>query len=109
MTTFGLGSFLSALNVKYRDFRYVIPFLVQFLLFLAPVIYPVSIIPEGWMRETVQILNPMAGAIDTFRAAFSGAGIDYVLAGKSFFVSLLFSVIGMAYFRKTEHYFADLA
>ncbi|MBK7853029.1 MAG: ABC transporter permease [Bacteroidetes bacterium] len=109
MTTFGLGSFLSALNVKYRDFRYVIPFLVQFLLFLTPVIYPVSIIPEGWMRETVQILNPMAGAIDTFRAAFSGAGIDYVLAGKSFCVSLLFSVIGMAYFRKTEHYFADLA
>lgn len=109
MTTFGLGSFLSALNVKYRDFRYVIPFMVQFLLFLTPVIYPVSIISNGWVRETLQILNPMSGAIDTFRAAFSNTSIDYLLVVKSLTVSLLFSVVGMAYFRKTEHYFADLA
>ncbi|HNP99297.1 MAG TPA: ABC transporter permease, partial [Bacteroidia bacterium] len=94
-TTFGLGSFLAALNVKYRDFRYVIPFFVQFLLFLTPVIYPVSILPAGWIRETLQLLNPLSGAIDTFRAAFSDNGIDFILAGKSFIVSLLLSALGV--------------
>jgi len=61
LTTFGLGTFIAALNVKYRDFRYVIPFLIQLLLFLTPVIYPVSIIKYKWAQYLLSI-NPMAGA-----------------------------------------------
>ncbi len=109
LTTFGIGSFLSALNVKYRDFRYVIPFLVQLLLFLTPVIYPASVIPESWIKDVLQFINPIGGAIDTFRVAFSDSPFDWNLILKSLGVSLLWTFIGMAYFRKTEHYFADLA
>lgn len=109
LTTFGLGSMLAALNVKYRDFRYVIPFLVQILLFLTPVIYPVSIIPQGWIREILQWINPMSGAIDLFRSSFTGEVIDTVMVIKSLLVSGIFTIAGMAYFRRTEHYFADLA
>ena len=63
VTTLGLGSMLAALNIKYRDFRYIIPFFVQFLLFLTPVIYPVTIIKNQTVQFILQ-LNPLAGAID---------------------------------------------
>lgn len=108
LTTLGLGTFLSALNVKYRDFRYVIPFLIQLLLFITPVIYPVSIIKLPWVQY-IFALNPMAGAIDLMRAAVTKADVNWQLVGIGCFISLIFFIGGLFYFRKTEYYFADLA
>lgn len=109
LMTFGFGCLLAALNVKYRDFRYVIPFFIQVLFFLSPVIYPTSILPEGWMKELLQLLNPVSGALDAFRASFSGVPLHWELLLKSLLVSIVYAVVGAAYFRKTEYYFADLA
>ena len=108
LTTFGAGTFLAALNVKYRDFRYIIPFAIQILLFLTPVIYPVTLMPAGWIAELLT-LNPMAAAIELLRSAFTGTSPDTALILKGSAVSLGLFFIGLAYFRKTEYYFADLA
>jgi len=107
LTTFGLGSMLAALNVKYRDFRYVIPFMVQILLFLTPVIYPVTSIPSGIGGE-ILLLNPMAGAIEILRQALDGNWPSMVLIVKSLSIAVLLFVTGVIFFRRTEHYFADL-
>ncbi len=106
--TFGIGSLLAALNVQYRDFRYVIPFFVQALLFLTPVIYPVSIISSHWMNFVIA-LNPMTGAIELFRSAFTGQDANMNVLLISAAGSLLFLIAGLFYFRKTESYFADVA
>lgn len=108
MTTFGLGTWLAALNIKYRDFRYVIPFLIQILLFLTPVIYPVSIIKFQW-AQTVLSLNPMAGAIELLRSPVTHSELNIQLVVTSVSVSLVLFFYGLFYFRKTEYYFADLA
>jgi lipopolysaccharide transport system permease protein len=108
LSTFGLGSFIAALNVKYRDFKYVVPFIVQLLLFLTPVIYPVSILSHEWMKSLLS-LNPMAGAIDLVRSSITGSAIDLGLFLTSCFSAVLMFIIGLVYFRKTEYYFADLA
>lgn len=108
LTTFGLGAFLSAVNVKYRDFRYVIPFLVQVLLFLTPVIYPVSIVSNEFVQGLLQ-LNPMAGAIDLLRGAFTGVYPPVQIIVQSLLASMLLFFAGVFYFHKTEYYFADLA
>src|SRR6185295_13746983 len=71
ITAFGTGSLLAALNVKYRDIRYIIPFLVQALLFITPVIYPVSILNNSFAKF-IMGLNPLTGAIELFRAALGG-------------------------------------
>jgi lipopolysaccharide transport system permease protein len=107
MTTFGLGSLLAALNVKYRDFRYVIPFMVQILLFLTPVIYPVSVLQEGLLGQ-ILLLNPMAGAIEILRSSFYDSAISSLLILKSVGIATLLFITGLVYFRKTEYYFADL-
>lgn len=108
IATFGPGCLLAALNVKYRDFRYVIPFLVQALLFLTPVIYPISILDNDWLKYALA-LNPMYAAISIFRAPMVGSGADVIMIGISLISGLLFFVAGLIYFRKTEMYFADLA
>lgn len=108
LSTFGMGTFLAALNVKYRDFRYIIPFLIQVLLFLSPVIYPVSIIKYEWAKYVLS-LNPMSGAIDLLRSAFTGVPADWQLVTISFGISMVLFFSGLFYFRKTEYYFADLA
>ncbi len=108
VTTFGLGSFIAALNVKYRDFRYVIPFFIQFLLFVTPVIYPVSIFEGNWL-ETLLSLNPMTGAITLCRSAFTDSLIDWKMIGLSTFSAIIVFLLGIFQFRKTEAYFADLA
>lgn len=107
-STLGLGCFLAALNVKYRDFRYIIPFLIQLLLFMTPVIYPVSIMPEGWIRDLLS-LNPLAGAIDLIRYSLTETPIDWFVVLRSGIISLAFFFFGITYFKKTEYYFADLA
>ncbi|MBP6335640.1 MAG: ABC transporter permease [Bacteroidia bacterium] len=108
LTTFGLGAFLSAVNVKYRDFRYVIPFLVQVLLFLTPVIYPVSIVSNEFVQQILQ-LNPMAGAIDILRGSFTGIYPPMAIIIQSLIISMIMFLAGVFYFHKTEYYFADLA
>lgn len=108
MATFGPGCLLAALNVKYRDFRYVIPFLVQALLFLTPVIYPISIVSNSWLKYLLAI-NPMYAAITIFRMPMMKTAPDASMIWISLFSCVIFFLAGLTYFRKTEMYFADLA
>jgi len=108
LATAGPGILLAALNVKYRDFRYVIPFLVQVLLFVSPVIYPLSMISSRWVQQ-IMAVNPMYAAICVFRMPFSTQPIDVTLLAISLTSGAAFFVVGLGYFRKTEAYFADLA
>ncbi|MBF8273847.1 MAG: ABC transporter permease, partial [Magnetococcales bacterium] len=90
----GVGILLAALNVAYRDFRYVIPFLVQIWMFATPVVYPVSLVPESW--RWMLFLNPMAGLIDGFRSAFLGKPFDASSLGISMGVALGIFLLGVA-------------
>jgi lipopolysaccharide transport system permease protein len=101
------GLWLSALNVRYRDVRYVVPFLVQFGLYLSPVGFSSAIIPEQF--RLVCALNPMVGIIEGFRWSLLGVNaIDPVGFGLGLAVIAIFLVSGVWYFRKTERTFADL-
>jgi lipopolysaccharide transport system permease protein len=106
MAATGLGLFLSALNVKYRDVRYALPFFIQLLLFLTPVIYPASIAGKySWLLA----LNPMTGVIQSARAALLGTTpINWALLGISSAACFILLLIGIAYFKKIERYFADI-
>lgn len=106
--TFGPGCLLAALNVKYRDFRYVIPFLIQMLLFLTPVIYPVSIIDHP-VSEILLALNPLSGAIELFRYSLTNAPVNLQLLVISSISSVCLFVGGILYFKNTESFFADIA
>lgn len=108
LSTFGPGCLLAALNVKYRDFRYVIPFLVQVLLFVTPVIYPVSMVKTVWVQQ-LMALNPMYAAITVFRMPFSSAHTETTLLLISMASCLVLLTAGLGYFRRTEAFFADLA
>ncbi|MBC7875258.1 MAG: ABC transporter permease [Ferruginibacter sp.] len=105
---FGSGTFLAALNVKYRDFRYTIPFLLQFLFFASQVIYPLQLVQQSWLKYVLAI-NPVNAAIELFRYPLSGSAIDMSIVAIGLASTLLISFIGLFYFRKTEAYFADLA
>jgi lipopolysaccharide transport system permease protein len=104
----GVGLWLATLNVKYRDFRYVVPFLVQFGLYISPVGYSTSVVPEQW--RFLYSLNPMVGVIDGFRWAILGKTSQIYWPG--FFLSLgivlLLLVSGVWYFRRMERTFADV-
>ena len=102
----GVGTLLSALTVTYRDFRYVIPFIIQFWMFATPVVYPASLVPEAW--RWLLYLNPMAGLIEGFRSVFLGRPFDIPALGLSLGVALIFFVVGVAYFEKAERRFADI-
>ena len=103
----GIGLWLAALIVTYRDFRYVVPFLVQSWMYLSPVIYPVSMVPAKW--QPLLAINPMAGIIDGFRSALLGLPWNYTTIGISTVSSLVLLAFGLGYFRKTERSFADVA
>lgn len=105
LSSFGVGLYLTALNVKYRDFRYIVPFIVQFGLYISPVGWTSDRIPEQW--RMLYSLNPMVGVIDGFRWCIVGTQPYWPAVIISIVVSLLFLVIGIAYFRKTEKSFAD--
>lgn len=105
---FGAGTFLAALNIKYRDFRYTIPFLLQFLFFATQVIYPLEQIQKGWFRYLLA-LNPVNAAIELFRAPLTGSAADMEIVLTGTATALLLFVSGIYYFRKTEAYFADIA
>jgi len=103
----GVGLWLSAMNVQYRDIRYAIPFLIQLWMFVSPVIYPVSLVPEKY--QWLLALNPLGGIINAYRASLLGhQPIDWHLLCISSFIILLIFISGMYYFRKMEKTFADV-
>jgi homopolymeric O-antigen transport system permease protein len=103
----GLGLWLSALNVKYRDVRYAIPFFIQLLLFATPVIYPATVLPEKF--RWLLALNPISGIIDAHRACILGyKPVDWSSLGISTAVGLFIFITGLFYFRRTERFFADI-
>jgi len=103
----GLGFFFASLNVKYRDVRVALPFFIQLMMFLTPVIYPVSIIPQQY--QWIAFLNPMAGVITVARQSLLGTEpIDWILIFISLGIAIIFVIGGVTYFRKTERYFADI-
>ncbi|HEX3074301.1 MAG TPA: ABC transporter permease [Ignavibacteriales bacterium] len=106
-TAMGFGLLICALNVKYRDFRYIVPFISQFGLYISPVGFLSDIVPDQW--RLLYSLNPMVGVIDGFRWALTGHTAIY---WPGFLLSTLvigfFMVIGIAYFRKTEKVMADI-
>ena len=103
----GVGLALAALIVTYRDFRFVVPFLVQSWLYVSPVIYPVSMVPPQW--QPLLALNPMVGIIDGFRAALLGSPWNMTTLTISAVSSIALMAFGLFYFRKTERSFADVA
>jgi lipopolysaccharide transport system permease protein len=107
LTAIGLGLWLSALTVKFRDIQHIIPFFIQLLLFITPVVYPTSIV-TGKYRFLIY-LNPMSGVIDAHRVCILGnKAMDLQLLGASLAVSLIIFVSGLYYFRRMERYFADI-
>jgi lipopolysaccharide transport system permease protein len=103
----GIGMWLAALNVRYRDIRYVVPFLMQLWLFVTPVVYPSSLVDEPW--RTVYGLNPMASVVDGFRWALLGTSPPpLAMLVVSTCVAVFALVAGALYFRRMESSFADL-
>ncbi|WP_448697789.1 ABC transporter permease [Mucilaginibacter sp. AW1-3] len=109
LTSFGIGLYLTALNVKYRDFRYIIPFIVQFGMYVSPVAYSSSIVPAKW--RILFDLNPMVGVIDGFRWCILGGDLNtdkQLSISISIIISFLMLIFAVRYFRKTEKTFADI-
>ena len=102
----GVGTLLSALTVAYRDFSHITPFLVQIWMYVTPVIFPVSLVPERW--RWLLFLNPMTGLVEGFRAAFLGKSFDLHGLGISFTIAVCIFVVGVTYFEKVERRFADI-
>lgn len=103
----GVGMFLAALNAKYRDIGYTVPFLVQLWMFLSPIVYPASMVPEKY--RLLYALNPMVGVIEGFRSALLGStAFPTVMVVLSAVVSTIIFLIGMFYFKQIERYFADI-
>lgn len=106
-TAGGVGIILAALNAKYRDIRYTIPFLVQLWMFASPIVYPASMVPEKY--RLIYALNPMTGVIEGFRSALLGTvtfPTQMILVSTT--VSVILFTVGMFYFRQVERYFADI-
>ena len=108
LAAMGAGLWTTALNVKYRDFRYIIPFVVQFGLYVSPVGFSSGIVPEQW--RLLYSLNPMVGVIDGFRWAILGGNTQLYWPGflLSLFLVVVILTTGIVYFRKTEKTFADV-
>ncbi|MFH1478608.1 MAG: ABC transporter permease [Candidatus Omnitrophota bacterium] len=107
LSSIGLGCFLASINVKYRDIRYVVPFFIQMLMFLTPVIYPVSMLGDKF--KWFLAINPMSGVIETARGAILGIRVvDWQILSISMLISLSLFIFGIVYFRKTEKFFADI-
>jgi lipopolysaccharide transport system permease protein len=107
VTSLGVGLWFSTLNVKYRDVRYIVPFITQFWLFATPIAYPTSLLPEPW--RTIYGLNPMVGVIEGFRWALLGTNTaPGPIIAVSSLVALLILISGAFYFRRMEKTFADI-
>jgi lipopolysaccharide transport system permease protein len=108
LASLGFSLWLSALNVKYRDFRYIVPFIVQFGLYVSPVGFASSVVPQKW--RLLYSLNPMVGVIDGFRWAILGGDARIYWPGFLLSTALTLVVLfgGIKYFRRTERIFADI-
>jgi homopolymeric O-antigen transport system permease protein len=106
MTALGVGLWLSALNVKYRDVRHIVPFLTQIWLFATPVAYPSSMLHDPW--RSLFGLNPMAGVVEGFRWSLLGTPPPSAMIWISVAVSVMMFFTGLKYFRKVERSFADV-
>jgi len=103
----GLGLLLSSINIKYRDVRYILPFFMQLLIFITPVIYPLTIVRPAF--QYILALNPMTGVIDTLRSTLiSGEIANPEMLLISFLAAIAMFVVGAIYFRRTERFFADV-
>ena len=106
-TSLGVGLWLSAMNVQFRDVRYMVPFLAQFWLFATPIAYPSSLLPDMW--RSLYALNPMVGVVEGFRWALLGTTTTPgAMIGVSSLASILLLVSGVLYFRRMEKTFADV-
>ena len=114
MMSMGAGIFIAALNVKYRDFKFIVPFMVQFGLYISPVVFSSDAvfkserIPD--VLKFIYSLNPMVGVIDGFRWCILGGSINLYIPGFliSIGISVFVMILGIWYFRKTERSFADV-
>lgn len=111
LTALGIGLFFASLNVKYRDVRYALPFFINIGLYVTPVIYPISMLDTYPVVKTLFLcLNPIATVINTARTGFLGsAPIEWGMPAVALFVSVMYFLFGLFYFRRTESYFADIA
>jgi lipopolysaccharide transport system permease protein len=105
LTAIALGLWLSALNIQFRDVRYALPFFTQLLIFVTPVFYPSSLVPERYRPWLA--LNPMAGIVDSFRAAILGDAIPVARLGASAALVAAIFLLGFIWFRRMERTFAD--
>jgi lipopolysaccharide transport system permease protein len=102
----GTGLLVSALTVKYRDLKHALPFMIQLWLFASPIIYPASVVPDGW--RWLFMLNPLAGIVEGFRASLTGRALDWRSAAVAAVVTLALLLVSMYVFRRTEETFADV-
>jgi len=103
----GIGLFLAAVNVKYRDVRYALPFFIQMLVFFTPVIYPTNIMRPAFAR--LMALNPMTSVVESIRLAVGGSGaVNWETIVISSVSAIALLIIGLVYFRSTERFFADV-
>jgi lipopolysaccharide transport system permease protein len=107
LTASGVGMWLAALNAKYRDIGYTIPFLLQLWMFLSPIVYPTSMVPEKY--RLIYSLNPMVGVVEGFRSALLGTvTFPTLMIAVSAFIGMTLFLLGLLYFKHTERYFADI-
>ena len=102
----GVGMWMSALNVKYRDIRYALPFLIQLGMFATPIIYPASLVPDKW--RWLLALNPLTGQIEAYRAAFFGKPFDWIALGISALMTVAILIYAAFTFKRMEKSFADI-
>jgi lipopolysaccharide transport system permease protein len=111
MCAMGIGLFLAAINVKYRDVRHALPFFISTLMYVTPVIYPVSMLDgHPWVKTAMTWLNPISGVVSNARAGLLGKSeFDWQVLWISLLMSVVYLAIGLRHFRSTERYFADIA
>jgi lipopolysaccharide transport system permease protein len=106
LATAGFGFILSALNVRYRDIRYALPFFTQMFLFITPVLYPINYVPQK--LKFLLSLNPMAGMVEGFRYSILGGPLSWPLVEVSFASAIVLFVAGLFFIRRMETTFADV-
>lgn len=107
LTASGVGMLFAALNAKYRDIRYTVPFIVQFWMFVTPIVYPASLVPARY--RTIYALNPMTGVVEGFRASLLGkTAFPADMVAVSAVVSFALFFVGLFYFKQVERFFADV-
>jgi lipopolysaccharide transport system permease protein len=106
-SSFGTGLIVSAATIRYRDFRYVMPFVLQAFFFVSPIVYPLSMFSSDSLR-TLLSLNPLAGAVTLARASFTGNQVDWQIIYPGALVTIFLLIAGLTLFRRNEAYYSDL-